>query len=177
MKMEPQKSLKDFNYHFRGNLNTATVTYGIVFIIPIFLVLLIISMSLSSIIAKLIGVAVVLSLLIYFFIKFDSESDLILFCDDEMVHFKKKVMGRMSYSELQEIEIVKRRKRLTQVDFRIKENKFSVSIETKSFSNFTYEQFAEFLLKQNHSIVVIEDDNYKKFRYTLEKGEINKTSI
>jgi len=175
--MEKPKSIKDFNYQFRGNFNSSAVLSSIIIIIPLFFVLLILAMTLTSVIAKLIGIGILFTLLIYFFIKFDSESDLILFCDDEMVHFKKKVLGTLSYSDLNGIEIRKRRKRMTLVCFKIRGNEFSVSIETKSFSNFTYEQFAEFLLKKNPSMIVIEDDMFKKFRYTLEEGEITKTQI
>lgn len=172
--METQKTINEFNYQFRGNLNTPILSTAIIFVIPIFFALLILATTLASIIAKLIGIAVVFALLIYFFIKFDSESNVVLFGEEEIIHFKKKVVNTFPYSELYRIEIVKRSKSYPVVDFRIKGNEFSISLEKKNYANFTYDEFAEYLFKKNSSIVIAERDSSREYRYVLENGEILK---
>jgi len=173
--MGNQKTIKDFNYHFKGNLNTQIFLTSLIFVVPIFIALLALSMK-YSVFGKIISMTILFTFLILYLKKFTSDN-YILFDTQNIIHFKEKVLNEFSYSDLHKIEIYKPSKGLTQVSFRIKGNEFSVILETKTYSNFTYEQFAEFLLKQNSSIVVIEEDMCKKFRYTIENGEIKKTPI
>lgn len=173
--MKNQQSHKEFSYLFRGNLNSPIVTSSLILIIPLFAILLGISLS-FSVVGKILGLSITFSLLIYFFIKFDSESNLILFTPDEIVHYTKKSLDKFSYADVNKVEIIKPSKSPIFITLKIRRNEFTFYLEKKNYANFTYDEFAEYLLKINNDILILNSIN-DKFKYSLLNGEVIKTQL
>ncbi len=174
--MEVQKSIKEFNYLFRGNLNSPIVATSIIFIIPLTFALFGLSMSLGKY-GQFFSISLILSIVIYFFMKFDNESNLILFMPEGLIHYKKKSLDKFSYSEINKIEIMIRSKGQPLVHLKLRGKQFTFSLEKKNYSNFTYVEFAEHLLNIDSNILIIENISTQRHRYSIKNGEILKTKI
>jgi hypothetical protein len=174
--MEAQKSIKEFNYLFRGNLNSPIVTTSIIFIIPLTMVLIGLSMSFEKY-GRFFSISLIISMVIYFFVKFDDESNLILFTTEGLIHYKKKSLDKFSYSEINKIEIIIQTRRQPLVHMKLRGKEFAFSLDKKNYSNFTYTEFAEHLLNIDSNILIIENVSTKKYRYSIKNGEILKTQI
>lgn len=175
--MEAQKTVKEYNYAFKGNLNGPIFTSSIVFIIPIAFTLILLSMSLLGIFERLFSIGLVLSLLIYFFIKFGEENNLILFTPEGLVHYKKKSSDKFLYSEIHKIEISIQSRRQPSVHLKLRGKQFEFNLNKKNYYNFTFTEFAEYLLNIDSDILIIEEANTVKHRYSIKDGTVFKTKI
>lgn len=116
-------------------------------------------------------------LIVYVLIKFDTESNLILFDIDRIIRLNKNKVTEISYDEILKLEYIYQPKGQSFSKLTLSNQVLKFTLENKINHNFTYASLPELLLNKNKNIEIIENGFYEKYKYFLHHGEVRKVQI
>lgn len=167
----------DYNYKFYGNFNTiikdklfyAFALISILVFLPI------------SFIYDLVGFIacffLIISFLVFILNKFNSENNLILFTEKNMIRIIKETELEIDYSEILKVEYHFPFKHQSYINLILTNQTLKFTLETKINKDFPFSCLNTLFLNKNKSIEIIEFIPFEKYKYFLHHGEVKKVQI
>lgn len=119
----------------------------------------------------------VISSLVYFLNKFNSEDNLILFTEKNMIRINKETELEIDYSEIEKVEYHFPFKHQSYINLILTNQTLKFTLKTKINKSFSFSCLNTLFLNKNQSIEIIEFVPFEKHKYFLHHGEVKKVQI
>ena len=127
-----------------------------------------------GIIGFIICFILVISSLIFILNKFNSENNLILFTEKNMIRINKETELEIDYSEIKKVEYHFPFKHQSYINLILTNQTLKFTLVTKINKNFPFSCLNSLFLNKNESIEIIEFVPFEKHKYFLHNGEVKK---
>ena len=167
----------DYNYKFYGDFNTIIkdkLFYAFA-LITVFIFLPI--TFVYGIIGFIVCFILVISSLVFILNKFNSEDNLILFTEKNMIRIIKDSEVEINYEDIVKVEFHYPFKYQSYIKIILKNQVLKFTQETSINKNFPFSILVELLLHKNNTIEINEFVPFEKHKYFLHNGEVKKVQI
>jgi hypothetical protein len=167
----------DYNYKFYGDFNTIIkdkLFYAFA-LITVFIFLPI--TFVYGIIGFIVCFILVISSLVFILNKFNSEDNLILFTEKNMIRIIKDSEVEINYEDIVKVEFHYPFKYQSYIKITLKNQVLKFTQETSINKNFPFSTLVELLFHKNNTIEINEFVPFEKHKYFLHNGEVKKVQI
>lgn len=167
----------NYNYKFYGDFNTIIkdkffYAFSLMLIVVLIPILIFESISLA-----IISFIVFIGMLIYVLNTYNSENNVILFTESNMVRIIKTLEKEIKYDEIEKVEFHFPFKHQSYVKLFLHNEVLKFTQAKNTNKNFPFSTLIELLLTKNNSIEIIEIVPFEKHKYFLHYGEVRKVQI
>ena len=167
----------DYNYKFYGDFNTIfkDKLFYVFALISVFVFLPI--SFVYGIVGFIICFILFISSLIFILNKFNSENNLILFTEKNMIRINKETELEIDYSEIIKVEYHYPFKHQSYMNLILINQTLKFTLETNVNKNFPFSCLNTLFFNKKKSIEIMEFVPFEKHKYFLHHGEVKKVQI
>lgn len=167
----------NYDYKFYGDFNTI-IKDKLFYVYALITVFVFLPISfIFGLVGFIVCFILVISSLVYFLNKFNSENNLILFTEKNMIRINKETELEIDYSEIEKVEYHFPFKHQSYINLILTNQTLKFTLKTKINKNFSFSCLNTLLLNKNQSIEIIEFVPFEKHKYFLHHGEVKKVQI
>ena len=166
----------NYNYKFYGDFNSVIKDKYYYGILLVFLVLFAISFSINKYLA-IPTFIILIGTIVYVVNKFNSENNLILFTDKNIIRIKNETEIEFNYNDVIKVEYHFPFKHQSYVNLILSNQKLKFTLESKIKSDYKYSNLNELLLDKNKTIEILEFVPFEKYKYFLHDGIVKKVQV
>ncbi len=167
----------NYNYKFYGDFNTIikdNLFYAFA-LITVFVFLPI--CFIYGLIGFIVCFILVISSLVFILNKFNSEDNLILFTEENMIRLIKDSEIEINYEDILKVEFHYLFKHQSYIKLILRNQVLKFTQGTNTNNNFPFSSLVELLFHKNNSIEIIEFVPFEKYKYFLHHGGVKKVQI
>lgn len=167
----------NYNYKFYGDFNTI-IKGKLFYAFALISILVFLPISFIYGLVGFIACFVLIILILVFILnKFNSEDNLILFTEKNMIRIIKGTELEFDYSEIVKVEYHFPFKHQSYINLILTNQTLKFTLETKINKNFPFSSLVELLFHKNNTIEINEFVPFEKHKYFLHHGEVKKVQI
>lgn len=166
----------NYNYKFYGDFDSIIKDKYFYGIPLLFLVLFAISFSINKYLA-IPTFIILIGTIVYVVNKFNSEDNLILFTDINIIRIKNDTKVEIDYNNVIKVEYHFPFKHQSYVNLILSNKKLKFTLESKIKSDYKYSNLNELLLDKNKKIEILEFVPFEKYKYFLHDGIVKKVQV
>ena len=167
----------NYNYKFYGDFNTI-VKDKLFYAFALISILVFLPISfIYGLVGFITCFVFIISALVFVLNKFNSENNLILFTEKNMIRIIKETELEIDYSEIVKVEYHFPFKHHSYINLKLSNQTLKFTIETKINKDFPFSCLNSLFLYKNESIEIIEFVPFEKHKYFLHHGEVKKIKI
>lgn len=167
----------NYDYKFYGDFNTI-IKDKIFYVFALITVFVFLPISfIFGLVGFIVCFILVISSLIYFLNKYNSEDNLILFTEKNMIRINKETELEINYSEIEKVEYHFPFKHQSYINLILTNQTLKFTLKTKINENFSFSCLNTLFLNKNQSIEIIGFVPFEKHKYFLHLGEVKKVKI